>query len=163
NRSERNLVLMCVEHANTIDEPTSLASYPVELLHAWKAKQLEEYDRIKQGWALNSEMAGRAIEASFSNAAIVIKDSTVHLGGEGGKAPGAGGGGGGAIGRAARAGRGGPGGGHRIDRGEYTLPWTEDQSMPPFLDLPLLQAAGSQFYPGAGGGGAGRIGDDAIA
>jgi hypothetical protein len=87
NRSEQNLVLMCVEHANTIDEQTTLRAYPADLLRQWKAKQLEEYERLKQGWVIDTEMAQEAIEASSSYAEIIIRDSTVHLGGEGGIPP----------------------------------------------------------------------------
>jgi hypothetical protein len=87
NRSEQNLVLMCVEHANAIDEPSTLSAYPVERLPEWKAKQIEEYDRLKQGWTIDSEMAKGAIQASCSNVGVVVSESTVHLGGHGGKAP----------------------------------------------------------------------------
>ena len=38
----RILVLMCVEHASTIDELMTLPAYPADLLRQWKAKQLEE-------------------------------------------------------------------------------------------------------------------------
>ena len=129
---------MCVEHANAIDERSTLSVYPVERLSEWKAKQIEEYDQLKQGWTINSEMAKGAIQASFSNVGVVVSDSTVHLGGEGGKAPGAGGGGGGAMGYGATGGTGGPG-------GEINLHGTPGEA------------------PGAGGGGASAVGDAAVA
>jgi hypothetical protein len=157
---------MCPEHASTIDEPTNVDAYPVELLRKLKADQHEEYERLKQGWMLDTEMAQEVIRKSFSDAeAVVIENSTLHLGGEGGKAPGAGGGGGGAIGRGARAGRGGPGGGHRIDCGEYTLPLAKEgeSNLPEMKPQPERIDPEAQFYPGAGGGGAGAIGDGAIA
>jgi hypothetical protein len=50
NRSEQNLVLMCVEHADTIDQPATLSAYPVERLREWKARQLNEHQRLKRGW-----------------------------------------------------------------------------------------------------------------
>lgn len=160
NRSEDNLVLMCVEHAALIDEPQTLTRYPAELLHQWKQNQLEQYDRIQQGWVLDTDMAKQVIEASQSHSDIAIENSTVSLGGEGGKAPGAGGGGGGAIGQGARGGRGGKGGGHRIDDGDYTLPWTKNH--PTHLDMEKLANSGVDYVPGAGGGGADAIGDGAI-
>jgi len=164
NRSEQNLLLMCVEHANAIDEPLTLAAYPAELLKKWKTEQIDEYDRLKQGWAVDTAMAKAAIDASFSNVEIGIKATTLQFGGEGGKAPGAGGGGGGAIGRNSRGGQGGPGGGHRIDDGEYTLPWTKNDSSQETLDEIFTRAdADPGFQPGAGGGGAGAIGDNARA
>ncbi len=155
---------MCVTHASKIDNPATLSAYPAERLREWKAKQLEEHDRLKRGWMINTEMAREAIPASFSNAEMVINHSVVNVTGEGGKAPGAGGGGGGAIGRGARGGRGGDGGGHRIDGGEYTLPWTEDASRLHLIKQQLQRVGlDPEFNPGAGGGGAGAIGDGATA
>ena len=159
NGSEKNLVLMCVEHASAIDEPTTLAVYPADLLRQWKAKQLEEYDQIKQGWILDTKMALDAIEASALNAHVIIQNSTVELGGRGGNAPSAGGGGGGAIGRAARAGQGGPGGARRIE-GDKSLPFDDEADGRLRGQLGDVEAG---KYPGAGGGGAGAIGDGAVA
>lgn len=159
NRSQQNLILMCVEHAALIDIPETLSAYPRERLHEWKRKQLEEYDRIQQGWILDSDMAREAIEASSSE--IFVSNSTIKLGGEGGKAPGAGGGGGGAIGRGAQAGRGGDGGGHRIDNGDYALPMPEDY--PTFIEIDEFLKSTLDHVPGVGGGGEGVIGDGAIA
>jgi len=154
NRSEKNLLLMCLEHASAIDDPALENAYPPELLLEWKSKQLEEYDQLAQSWALSPEMAEEVIKAS-SNLEVIFNSSTVHLGGEGGRGPGAGGGGGGAIGRNARGGRGGDGGRHRIEDGAYTRPWVGEAIEP------QLQAAGiPDFHPG-GGGGAGVIGDGA--
>src|SRR5262249_44686235 len=59
---------------------------------------------------------------------------------------------------------GGPGGAHRIDRGEYSLPLADDDAKAGLTDDPLLHTdVGSEVYPGAGGGGAGAIGDDTVA
>lgn len=157
NRSEQNLILMCVEHAATIDDPLTVSAYPGETLRAWKRKQLEEYDQLKQGWIVDSQMSQEVIRASFSDIEVFVGgDASISLGGEGGKAPGAGGGGGGAIGRGARGGRGGDGGGHRIDESEFTLPWeTPKDQLPPESTSEL------EGNPGAGGGGRGAIGDGA--
>jgi hypothetical protein len=88
------LVLVCVEHAAVIDIPTMLFAYRPDRLSQWKQKQLDDYDRIQQGWVLDTEMAERAIAESASSGGILISHSNISLGGEGGKAPGAGGGGG---------------------------------------------------------------------
>jgi hypothetical protein len=162
NRSERNLIVMCVEHASLVDEQATLSSHSAERLQEWKAQQLEEYDRLKQGWELDTNMAREAIDASFSNVEVVITQSTVNLSGEGGRAPCAGGGGGGAIGRNSRGGRGGDGGGHRIDEGEFTLPWVEDASRPRLMEVLRQPGFPPDFNPGAGGGGAGAVGDGSI-
>ncbi len=159
NRSEPNLVLMCVEHAADIDKPETLSAYPAERLCEWKRKQLEQYDRIQQGWVLDTEMAREAIEASSSLAEIVISNSRVNLGGRGGQAPGAGGGGGGAIGKNCAGGPGGKGGDIRIDDGDYTLPCAE--GLPLALDMDELARLGVDYIPGAGGGGAGALGEGA--
>jgi hypothetical protein len=145
---------MSVEHADAIDQPATLSAYPAERLREWKATQLNEHEKLKRGWTIDTDMARDAIRASFSNQAIVLNNSVVNLGGEGGKAPG--GGGGGAMGRGARGGRGGQGGGHRIDDGKCTLPWTEDVSKPRSMKELL-----PDLYPGAGGGGTGAVGDGA--
>ncbi|MGB8840499.1 MAG: hypothetical protein WCC64_05475, partial [Aliidongia sp.] len=104
-------------------------------------------------------MAQEVIETSLSRSDVIISDSTVSLGGEGGRAPGAGGGGGGAIGKGARGGRGGDGGGHRVDDGDYTLPWPEDK--PTHLEMNELAPLGADFFPGSGGGGEGVVADGA--
>lgn len=164
NRSEQNLVLMCVEHASTIDDAATLSAYPAGQLREWKSKQLEEYDRIRQGWTLDSSMAREAREASFAGVEIAITNSTIDLRGEGGKAPSAGGGGGGAIGQNARGGRGGKGGDNRLDDGDYTLPLKGDLSVLLLLNQMIQRMIPtSDSNPGAGGGGSGAVGDDAIA
>jgi hypothetical protein len=156
NRSEKNLVLMCLEHANKIDAPALVDTHPVEQLLEWKAKQLEEFDRLAQSWTLSPEMAEEVIKAS-SASEVNISNSRIQLGGEGGRAPGAGGGGGGAIGGNARGGRGGDGGSHRFDEGMYTRPPVEQAT----IDTPLPVDANTDLPPGAGGGGGGTIGDGA--
>jgi len=156
NRSEKNLILMCLEHASKIDAAVLVDAHPAELLREWKAKQLAEFDQLQQSWTLSHEMAQEVIKAS-SAGEISFTDSTIHLGGEGGRSPGAGGGGGGAIGKNARGGRGGDGGGHRNEEGMYTLPPAE-QEQPIDTQLP---AGNADPQPGAGGGGGGAIGDGA--
>jgi hypothetical protein len=161
NRSERNLILLCTEHAAAIDDSTNWKAYPADLLRGWKTEQFEEYDKLKQGWNLDGGQIQEALRASFPDA-IIVTESTLHLGGGGGNAPGAGGGGGGAIGRNARGGQGGPGGGSRNDDGEFTLPLTKDASRPLMISEDDLKRLVS-YHPGAGGAGACAIGDNARA
>jgi hypothetical protein len=104
-------VLMCVEHSNAIDDASTAARYSAELLRNWKASQLNEYEQLTRNWEIDTEMAEEVIAASFSNVGVAINNSTINLGGEGGRVPGAGGGGGGAIGEGSRGGDGGGGGG----------------------------------------------------
>lgn len=160
NRSAQNLVLMCVEHASAIDIPETLSAYSAARLREWKRRQLEQYNRVQQGWALDADMAREVIETSRARVEVIISNSTVSLGGEGGKAPGAGGGGGGAIGQGARGGRGGDGGRHRIDDGDYVLPSPKDE--PTHLEMDGLARLGVDFVPGAGGEGGRAIGRGAV-
>lgn len=161
NRSEQNLILLCVEHASTIDDPATHVAYTANLLREWKAKQLQEFDSLRQGWAIDRPTAKQAIGASFSNVEIAISGSILNLGGGGGNAPGAAGGGGGAVGKGARAGHGGVRGKHvSAGRKSSTSPWDKDASRPTSFDRAMSQPSfGLDFIPGAGGGGAGAIGD----
>lgn len=154
NRSESNLLLMCLDHASAIDNPNTVHKYPVTKLQEWKQAQIEDHRRRMEGWPLTSKMAERAINESFHNVGLAISHSTVHLGGEGGKAPGAGGGGGGAIGENARAGRGGDGGDHYVIGEPLTSEELEE----------MLQLASSdpENTPGAGGDGGGAVGENAV-
>ena len=147
---------MCREHAAMIDDAHLVSNYPPERLRSWKKEQVAEYDRLAQGWKIDSDMAREVANASFSNVGIAISGSTVQLGGQGGQAPGAGGGGGGAMGRNAVAGDGGRGGGFRVDEGNFTVATPVDKQS----DALVLHTI-EPF--GAGGGGAGAVGDEARA
>ncbi|WP_156444776.1 glycine-rich domain-containing protein [Burkholderia seminalis] len=115
------------------------------MLREWKVQQLTDFDALgRQGWALTERMAEEALAAP-----ITFANSTVNLGGEGGRAPGAGGGGGGAIGPNARGGAGGPGGNIRYEGDEA---YRSLFAQTPIDSLPY----------GAGGGGAGAIGENAV-
>lgn len=153
NRSEANLVLMCVTHASAIDDPANVSSYTEELLREWKQLQLEEHKAASQGWQLTESMARDALSHSYPDFTLNIENSELTLGGTGGQAPGSGGGGGGAIGPGAKAGNGGKGGDLHIEN-----------------DDPTLRAMLSEYLkkddgpaPGAGGAGAGATGPETIA
>jgi len=103
NRSVSNLVVLCIEHANQIDVQED--RFSPALLKTWKASQLDEFDKLRQGWALRNEDIADVMRPSS-----VTIHGNVQLGGRGGSAPGGGGGGGGAIGNGAIGGPGGDGG-----------------------------------------------------
>jgi hypothetical protein len=63
NRSESNLIPMCLEHAFEID--VTPEHYPVELLHEWKRAQIAEHFKMQKGWPLTDDEAQQVIEASF--------------------------------------------------------------------------------------------------
>jgi hypothetical protein len=174
NRSVENLLLLCLEHASEVDQTHRVADFPAELLRKWKKQQLADFDSIGQGWALTSQMAEEAAQASFQIASQQIVNSTLDLGGTGGSAPGAGGGGGGAVGPGARGGTGGPGGTIRYegDPMAHVPARSERDPLPAAGEVPpgsSTMAApaptriegSSGIAPGAGGGGQGAVGDNA--
>jgi hypothetical protein len=63
NRSVRNLMLMCFEHAYEID--AAHERFPVELLHEWKAAQLADRAAMQRTWELTEDQADEVIQASF--------------------------------------------------------------------------------------------------
>ena len=106
NRSAENLILLCVQHADVIDLIENVASYPVELLRVWKARQLDEFDTAVGGWRVSDEEAEEIIAVSVAMP-VTFQAETINLGGGGGNAPGAAGGGGAAIGPGSLGGAGG--------------------------------------------------------
>jgi pterin-4a-carbinolamine dehydratase len=64
NRSESNLIPMCLEHAYEIDATPE--QYPVELLRDWKRAQIAEHFKMQKGWPLTDDEAQQVIEASFN-------------------------------------------------------------------------------------------------
>lgn len=155
NRHFDNLLLLCLEHAWEIDQPGRTHLFTPDVLREWKAQQLADFDALgRQGWALTDDMAETALKTSISLTAAAIS-----LGGEGGRAPGAGGGGGGAIGANARGGDGGPGG--KVTAEGFSNP---AESILALLDSGRTMLSGKQDgpIPGAGGGGAGAIGENAV-
>ena len=136
NRSVSNLLLLCIEHADEIDQPSRVDLHPTPLLYEWKRQQLAYFDERKNGWKITQAEAEEVIRES-TRLEVAIQADVVNLGGHGGAAPSSGGGGGGAIGRGVRGGKGGKGGPVRINLG-----------------------GGAGDAPGAGGGGAGSIDPD---
>ncbi|TDY04845.1 hypothetical protein BCL50_3623 [Mycolicibacterium litorale] len=136
NRSASNLVVLCISHADLVDQKQLVAQYPVELLLQWKQAQLDEYTRVVEtgrvaGWALTDDEAAEVVEKSERSTTINLTAETIIVGGMGGHLGGAGGGGG-VIGSDAATG--GTGGDVTIN----------------------LEGQPGQF-PGAGGGGGGAL------
>jgi hypothetical protein len=92
-RKFENLMLMCHDHHVLTND---VAQFPVERMRQLKADHEARFER--------------GLTTLMETASIQITNSTISLGGEGGKAPGAGGGGGGALGPNAQGGAGGSGG-----------------------------------------------------
>jgi hypothetical protein len=107
-RAYRNLILLCKPHHELVDNRHP-ERFTVADLEGWKAAREGEARSVLEDIGPVDEAT---LEELLRNAAVgaTFVDSTVSLGGEGGRAPGAGGGGGGAIGPDAIGGEGGSGG-----------------------------------------------------
>ena len=142
NRSVSNLLVLCIEHADEIDQPVRVGVYPTAVLREWKSQQLAYFDEHRNGWQISQSEAEEVIRES-TRQEITIQAEVINLGGLGGAAPGAGGGAGGAIGQGARGGKGGKGG-------------KRSKNGPTRINL----RGGDGRAPGAGGGGSGGIDPD---
>lgn len=91
NRSVSNLLLLCIEHADEIDQPVRVGMYPTAVLHEWKSQQLAYFDERKNGWQITQSEAEEVIRESTLQE-ITIQAEVINLGGLGGAVPGAGGG-----------------------------------------------------------------------
>ena len=152
NRSDENLVLMCLPHAMEIDGPSWPDKYPTHLLRDWKKGQLELTERVQRTWPLSDAEAEEVVRVSEG---ISIVAETLNLGGAGGVGLGAGGGGGGAVGQGAAGGPGGSGGQIHLGPG-----YASDQEAVASLKM-FLDAAGDSNR-GSGGGGIGAAGPGSI-
>lgn len=107
-RAYENLLLLCLPHAEEIDLQVLADRYPPEVLHQWKAAQLQaapaEPPIMPEG------LLERAVLLSMGDVLMDFREANIDLGGLSAHGLGAGGSGGGAIGPAARGGDGGPGG-----------------------------------------------------
>jgi hypothetical protein len=63
NRSESNLIPLCMEHAAEID--VTPEHYAVKLLREWKRTQVAEHFKVQKSWPLTDDEAEQVSEASF--------------------------------------------------------------------------------------------------
>ncbi len=64
NRSESNLILLCLEHSSEVDDVPD--DYPAEQMQAWKATIRDEFDRFHQSWTITEDQVAEVFAASFS-------------------------------------------------------------------------------------------------
>jgi hypothetical protein len=69
NRSYENLVVLCIVHADLVDQKKLVAEYPVEMLREWKSAQIAAYKRAVEadrevGWHLTDDQAAEVVEES---------------------------------------------------------------------------------------------------
>lgn len=70
NRAPSNLILLCIEHSYEVDEFPD--QYPAELLIAWKARQIAEYEEIQHAWPLNDSEVAEIVAESFDERRVGI-------------------------------------------------------------------------------------------
>ena len=63
NRSEANLVLLCLEHSREVDDAPG--DYPADEMRSWKQTVRAEYDQFQQSWTLNEDQVAEVFAASF--------------------------------------------------------------------------------------------------
>lgn len=64
NRSESNLILLCLEHSSEVDDVPD--EYPAEQMQAWKVTIRDEYDRFHQSWTITDDQVAEVFAASIS-------------------------------------------------------------------------------------------------
>ncbi len=131
NRSESNLVLMCLLHSRTIDDHED--DFPADDLRQWKAAAEAGNDGV-QPPLTDAEV--EEIQA-YIVATTIVQADVINLGGKLG-------GGGGALGAGAYGGRGG-----NITIADLTPPTNEPETA---RDQPLLGDGFSDGYDGQDGG-----------
>lgn len=155
NRSDENLLLLCITHASVIDDPANISSYREQTLRDWKRVQLQEHSDALLGWPQTEAMANEALSSSYSDYNQTIIDTrnqnspSLMRAGDGGSA----------VGEGAIAGNGGSTGNLNI--------YGDDPKLFGFLDIveELLSARSndSGTKPGSGGTGADAMGPYSIA
>jgi hypothetical protein len=69
NRSFDNLLLLCIVHADLVDQRKLVAQYPIEMLREWKSEQLAAQKRAAKAgrdaaWRLTDDQATEVVEES---------------------------------------------------------------------------------------------------
>lgn len=123
NRDAANLLILCITHADAVDQRDLVDRYPIDLLHEWKLDQVALYDKAVReaaenatvGLQLTDEEATEVINKSETPTPQIVIHGDINNGGQGGVNGGAGGGGGVmSIGSGVVNGYAGPGGQTRI-------------------------------------------------
>lgn len=63
NRSEANLILLCLEHSREVDDLPD--DYPADDMRSWKLSVRAEYDKFHKRWDLNDDQVAEVFAASF--------------------------------------------------------------------------------------------------
>jgi len=65
NRSEMNLILLCLEHSSEVDDVPD--EYPADVMRSWKVSVRAEYDEFHQNWDLSADQVAEVFAASFDS------------------------------------------------------------------------------------------------
>lgn len=63
NRSEANLIVLCLEHSREVDDVPD--DYPADDMRSWKLTVRAEYDEFHQSWDLTDDQVAEVFAASF--------------------------------------------------------------------------------------------------
>lgn len=63
NRSEVNLILLCLEHSREVDDVPD--DYPADDMRSWKLTVRAEYDKFHRSWVLTDDQVAEVFAASF--------------------------------------------------------------------------------------------------
>jgi hypothetical protein len=63
NRSEANLILLCLEHSREVDDVPD--DYPADNMRSWKLTVRAEYDKFHRSWDLTDDQVAEVFAASF--------------------------------------------------------------------------------------------------
>lgn len=77
NRSAGNLVVLCLFHADLVDQRGLVAQYPVEMLREWKSAHIAAYKRAVEadreaGWQLTDDQAAEVVEESVRRVHVTV-------------------------------------------------------------------------------------------
>jgi hypothetical protein len=144
-REFKNLILLCLPHAEEIDLKAFEDRYPASTLTEWKTVQLQTSPPIPI--ELPEGLLERATVLSMGDVLMDFREATIDLGGKSATAPGSGGSGGGAIGPGSRGGAGGDGG-YRL---EFTVNGAEVLDAIP-VEIGRGGRGGIDGMPGEAGG-----------
>ncbi len=77
NRSTGNLVVLCIVHADLVDQKELVAQYPVGMLREWKSAQIAAYERAVEagrdaGWQLTDDQAAEVVEESERRVRVMV-------------------------------------------------------------------------------------------
>jgi hypothetical protein len=77
NRGYENLVVLCIVHADLVDQKKLVAEYPVEMLREWKSAQVAAWKQAVNanpaaGWQLTDDQTTAVVEESQRTVHVTV-------------------------------------------------------------------------------------------